>query len=154
MSAVEVLEMGLKSLKRRTDEVFEHMEMMNRQCAKTSTGMIDLCEVIREMRERVREVGPWNIIIYPPPPFILWSHTWNEGKGEGGRSAKYYYVPSPPPTHTHTHTPTPFILWGHTWNEGKSEGGRSLKYQAIIFIIRNIMHLFLLLEISGTYFYY
>ena len=58
MSAVEVLEMGLKSLKRRTDEVFEHMEMMNRQCAKTSTGMIDLCEVIREMRERVREVGP------------------------------------------------------------------------------------------------
>eukprot|EP00493_Phyllostaurus_siculus_P025875 UN26220 len=56
MSALEIIESTFKTLHKRTDDAFEGVQMVNKQHAKTTTGMNNVVDTIREMREKVRSL--------------------------------------------------------------------------------------------------
>ena len=53
MSSLETISISFRSLKQRTEDAFDTMDIVNRQYTKTTNGMDDLCRRVRDMRERV-----------------------------------------------------------------------------------------------------
>merc|ERR1712168_709775 len=56
MTTLEIIESTFKSLHKRTDDSFELVDVINKQHAKTTSGMNNVVDTIREMREKVRNL--------------------------------------------------------------------------------------------------
>jgi len=56
MTTLEIIETTFKALHKRTDDAFETVEGINKQHAKTTSGMNNVVDTIREMREKVRNL--------------------------------------------------------------------------------------------------
>merc|ERR1711962_1966232 len=56
MTTLEIIESTFKALHKRTDDAFENVELIGKQHAKTTSGMNNVVDTIREMREKVRSL--------------------------------------------------------------------------------------------------
>merc|ERR1712179_527028 len=56
MGTLEIIETTFKALQKRTDDAFETVQGINKQHAKTTSGMNSVVDTIREMREKVRNL--------------------------------------------------------------------------------------------------
>jgi len=56
MTSLEIIETTFKALHKRTDEAFETVEGIKKQHDKTTSGMNNVVDTIREMREKVRNL--------------------------------------------------------------------------------------------------
>jgi len=56
MTTLEIIETTFKALQKRTDDAFETVQGINKQHAKTTSGMNSVVDTIREMREKVRNL--------------------------------------------------------------------------------------------------
>lgn len=56
MTTLEIIESTFSALSKRTEAAFDSIEGVNKQHAKTTTGMNNVVDAIREMREKVRNL--------------------------------------------------------------------------------------------------